>query len=221
LTSLQVVDLGRAPYDRTLTLQTEALERVKSSNPQRAELFLVEHDPPVITLGRSAETTNLLAAPEFLAEQGIQVRETGRGGDVTYHGPGQLVAYPIIRLDLRGKDIHRYIRNLEEAVIRVLGEFGLQGGRIPGLTGVWVDGQKVCAIGVAARRWVSYHGLALNVSTNLDHFRLIVPCGISDKPVTSMQHLLGRDVSVSQVKPLLVQSLADVLGFDSPAVWTS
>ncbi|MFP4106640.1 MAG: lipoyl(octanoyl) transferase LipB [Phycisphaerae bacterium] len=218
MASLQVVDLGRASYDSTLALQTEALERVKSSDPERAELFLVEHDPPVITLGRRAENANLLAAPDFLAERGIEVRETGRGGDITYHGPGQLVAYPIIRLDLHGKDIHQYIRNLEEAVIRVLGQFGLTGSRIRGLTGVWVDGRKVCAIGVAARRWVSYHGLALNVCTDLDHFKLIVPCGISDKPVTSMQQLLGRDVSVSQVKSALVQSLTDVLGFDAPAV---
>ncbi len=211
---LRVIHLGRRAYGPTLGLQHRLLERT-IADPQAPEhLLLVEHDPPTVTLGRSAKAQHLLASKDQLAEAGIEVHEIRRGGDVTYHGPGQLVAYPILRLDAMGRDIHRYIRQLEGAVIDTLGAFGLAGERVPGRTGVWVNDAKVAAIGVAARRWVSYHGLALNVDPNLEHFRLIVPCGIADKPVTSMARLLAGPVDLPAVRDVLVQCIVERFDLD-------
>ena len=150
----------------------------------------------------------------FLASEGVEVHESGRGGDVTYHGPGQLVGYPIIRLDLHGRDVHRYLRDLEEVLIRVLARFGIEGTRAEGMTGVWVGAEKVAAIGVAISRWVTWHGVAINVDTNLDRFDLIVPCGIRGRRVTSLGRLLGRQITVAEVKPHLVECMVDVFGFD-------
>lgn len=206
---LRVIHLGRRAYGPTLELQHRLLAQT-IADPQAPEhLLLVEHDPPTVTLGRSAKAQHILAGADQLVEAGIELHEIRRGGDVTYHGPGQLVAYPILRLDAMGRDIHRYIRRLEGSVIDTLAAFGLTGVRVPGRTGVWVGDAKVAAIGVAARRWVSYHGLALNVDPNLDHFRLIVPCGIADKPVTSMARLSGGPVDASLVGTRLVQCIAE------------
>jgi lipoyl(octanoyl) transferase len=190
------------------------VREVIEAKQEKAYLVLVEHDPPVITLGRAADERNVIAAPEQLGAAGIGVHRVTRGGDVTYHGPGQFVAYPILRVDRRSGGVREYLRLLEEVVIRVLAELGIEGRRIAGYTGVWVGDEKVAAIGVAVRRWVSYHGLALNVCPNLAHFGLIVPCGLADKKVTSVSRLLGRDVSVSQVKPLLREWTVRVFGFD-------
>jgi lipoate-protein ligase B len=214
---LSVRDLGRAPYAETLALQKRLLGEVRDAEEERAHLLLVEHDPPVVTFGTSAAEANLLADEAQLAREGIETHRIRRGGDVTYHGPGQLVAYPILRIDRHGRDVHAYLRSLEQVVIRTLEQLGISARRVEGLTGVWVGDEnprKVAAIGVGVKRWVSYHGLALNVQPNMRHFGLIVPCGISDRPVTSVAELLGTDVSVSRVKPILVDSLCREFGFD-------
>jgi lipoyl(octanoyl) transferase len=213
MAELVYLDIGRAPYEPTVRLQQRLLEEVKAAEDERAYLIFVEHDPPVITLGRGTRGDHVRASRERLAREGIEVCETARGGDVTYHGPGQIVGYPILRLDLHGRDVHRYMRDLEEVLIRTLARFGVEGGRAEGQTGVWVGNEKIAAIGVAVRRWVTWHGFALNVATNLAHFGLIVPCGITGKGVTSLARLLGRPVGVAEVKPALVEYMAEVFGF--------
>lgn len=215
MAELVYLDVGRRGYGSTLALQRRLVERVISSDRERAFVILVEHDPPVITLGRAAGRQHVLASPQRLADEGVELVEAGRGGDVTYHGPGQLVAYPIIRIDLHGRDVRGYLRDLETVVMMLLKRYGIDAGRQPGLTGVWVGDEKIAAIGVAVKRWVSYHGLALNVSPDMSHFDLIVPCGLRDKPVTSMARAGGSDVSMSQVKGDLVECLCEVFGFDS------
>jgi lipoyl(octanoyl) transferase len=184
-------------YSEGLRLQAEAVERLRSEEGPEF-LFLLEH-PHVFTLGRGASRSNILAGAERLERDLIQVHETGRGGDVTYHGPGQLVGYPIINLRPDRCDVHRYVRDLEEALILALSDFGIDGGRIAGLTGVWVGEEKIAAIGVRIARWITSHGFALNVNTDLNYFRMIVPCGITDKGVTSMARLLGHDVGMIEV----------------------
>ena len=184
-----------------------------------SRLLFVEH-PHVLTLGRSGDAENVIVSPARLAELGVDYFPTNRGGDITYHGPGQLVAYPILDLDQYFTDIHKYLRFLEEAVIKTCAEFGVEAGRIEGLTGVWVDieagpqARKICAFGVKASRWVTMHGLAFNVDSDLDFFDLIVPCGIKDKGVTSLTKEIGRKVSLSEVKPLLKKHLQALFEWD-------
>jgi len=214
MATLATLDVGRAAYEPTLHVQERLRDEVKAAAEEKAYLILVEHDPPVITLGRGASAAHVTASRERLAAEGIEVHESSRGGDVTYHGPGQLVGYPIMRLDLHGRDVRRYLRDLEEVLIRVLARFGLEGRRAEGMTGVWVGGEKVAAIGVAIRRWVTWHGVALNVCPNLDHFGLIVPCGIRGRGVTSLARLLGRPMTVAEAKPHLVECTVEVFGFD-------
>ena len=208
------LDIGRAAYEPTLRLQERLRAEVAAAEPERAYLVLVEHDPPVITLGRGAKADHVIASRAALAREGIAVHPASRGGDVTYHGPGQLVGYPILRLDRHGRDVHRYLRDLEEVLLRCLARLGVEGRRSDGQTGVWVGDEKIAAIGVAVRRWVTYHGLAINVQPNLEHFGLIVPCGIRDKGVTSLAKILGRPVSVAEVKGPLVECIAEVFGFE-------
>jgi|WetSurMetagenome_2_1015567.scaffolds.fasta_scaffold609416_1 lipoate-protein ligase B len=218
MAQLVYLDVGHAAYEPTVRLQKRLADEVKAAPEERAYLVLVEHDPPVITMGRSTQgTDNVLVPREALALQGIEVHETSRGGDVTYHGPGQLVGYPILRLDLHGRDVRRYLRDLEEVLIRLLARFGVEGQRSEGLTGVWVGNHKIAAIGVAVSRWVTYHGFALNVEPDLSHFGLIVPCGIRDKGVTSLARVLGRPVPVAEVKAPLVECVVDVFGFEGAA----
>jgi lipoate-protein ligase B len=214
MAELTCLDIGRAPYAPTVRLQQELVARVKAVGAEQAYLVLVEHDPPAITLGRGTRGQHVVATGERLASEGVEVHESSRGGDVTYHGPGQIVGYPVIRLDLHGRDVHRYLRDLEETLIRLLARYGVEGRRSEGQTGVWVGQEKIAAIGVAVTRWVTYHGFALNVATNLAHFDLIVPCGIRGKGVTSLSRLLGRPVTVAEVKPPLVECLVEVFGFD-------
>ena len=217
---LTCIDLGRMEYGDALALQERYVAEVKSAEGRPAYLLLVEHDPPVITLGRGSDAGNILAGPEQLAAAGVEVHETSRGGEVTYHGPGQIVGYSILRINRRGPGLHGYLRDIEEVLIRMLGRFGIAARRIAGLTGVWVgeEGEacekKIAAIGVAVTGWVSYHGFALNVCCDLSHYELIVPCGINDRGVTSMSALLGRDVSVAEVKPILIDCFAEVFSFD-------
>lgn len=161
-------------------------------------LFLLEHTP-VVTLGREAHSENLLLDRTGYAREGIELVETTRGGDVTYHGPGQLVAYPILNLNQFKLSIGWYLRTLESVLIDVLADYGLEGERVEGLTGVWVGGAKVAAIGIGVRRWTTFHGIALNVAPEMDHFKTIVPCGIADKPVTSLAKLLDVPPSLQEV----------------------
>jgi len=183
--ALQVHRLGRVPYGPTHALQ-ERLVRARQSGAIPDTLLLLEHEP-VVTLGRGAHAEHLLRSREWLTDHGIEVHETGRGGDVTYHGPGQLVAYPILDLSPDRRDVRRYVRDLEEWMIRIAGAFGVRAGREPGLNGAWVDGaRKIGAVGVRISRWVTMHGIALNVRPSLAHFGYIVPCGIQGRGVTSL-----------------------------------
>jgi len=208
MSQLVYVDLGQCNYGSTLDFQHSLLERVQGRDDDTAYLILVEHVPAVITLGRRAR------AEHILATDGVELIESRRGGDVTWHGPGQLVAYPIVRLTRHRRTVHGYIRNLEDAIIALLAKFDLASGRRDGQIGVWVDGRKIAAIGVAVSRWVTYHGLALNVSADMHGFDAIVPCGIQGASVTSVSQLLGRDVPISQVKGMLIDALAEALGFE-------
>ncbi len=185
--------------------------------PENHLLFL-EH-PPVFTLGKSGDEKHLLRAPESLAKEGFSYYKINRGGDITYHGPGQLVGYPIFDLDQFFTDIHRYLRTLEEAIILMLAEYRITASRIEGLTGVWIDAagdfpRKIAALGVKCSRWVTMHGFALNVNTQLEHFDLIVPCGIDDKAVTSMKRELGGEVDLDAVKQRLRTHIANLFDAD-------
>lgn len=210
---LHVRRLGTIPYAEGLELQKRLVEQRKAGEIPD-QLLLLEH-PPVITLGVKAKsgTANVLATPEMLSAQGVGLFETGRGGDVTYHGPGQLVGYPIISLKPHRCDVHRYVRDLEEVLIRTAGTFGVTAGRSEGLTGIWVGSEKLAAIGVRIARWVTSHGFAFNVTTNLSHFDLIVPCGITDKGVTSLARLLGRPVPMAEVEVAVIHAFREVFDY--------
>ncbi len=201
---MEVRRLGTVPYNDGLTLQASLVEDRRAGRIGDT-LLLLEH-PPVITLGVKTRQgpTHIVATPEELEREGVAVHETGRGGDVTYHGPGQLVGYPILDLRPDRCDVHRYVRDIEEVLIRALATFGISGGRVEGLSGVWVGEagceRKIAAIGVRISRWITSHGFALNVATDLRHFQLIVPCGIADRGVTSIEQELGRPVAMAEVE---------------------
>lgn len=209
--------LSQVPYRAALELQRELVERVFRENSPGI-LLLLEH-PPVVTLGRGAKREHLLLPEHGLRERGIEVYEVERGGDVTYHGPGQIVGYPLLNLQFWRKDVHAFLRALEEVLIRFLGRFGIAAFRFPPYTGVWVgekQPKKIAAIGVAVRHWVTYHGFALNVALDLSPFRYIVPCGIGDFAVTSLEELLGRDFpeeDCAVMKRLLAHEFGEVFGF--------
>lgn len=237
-------DLGRMEYQAAWDYQEGLLQenlRVKAAVRMRAEaaggladpaggsgdgvatadtrhfLLFVEH-PPVYTLGKSGQAVNVLIGDDRMREKGVQFFHTNRGGDITYHGPGQLVGYPILDLEKFNTDIGWYLRNLEEVTIRVLADYGIRGDRSPGETGVWIEPsvkgreRKICAIGVRCSRWVTMHGFALNVSTDLSWFGDIVPCGIPDKQVTSLERELGREVEMDEVKAAWKVRFGEVFG---------
>jgi lipoyl(octanoyl) transferase len=212
--------LGRVDYGEALELQQTLVEDRRAGRIGDT-LLLLEH-PPVLTLGVKTRgtSTNIVASPEQLARAGVAVYETGRGGDVTYHGPGQLIGYPIFDLRPDRCDVHRYVRDLEAALIGALRRFGIAGGRLPGLTGVWVGEagreEKIAAIGVRISRWITSHGFALNVSTELDHFNLIVPCGIRDRGVTSIAQVIGQSVPMADVEDAVVEGICAVFGGLTP-----
>ena len=215
---LWVVDAGRVPYRQAWELQ-ERLVAGRSAGRGAgggadggADVLLFVEHPPVITIGRSGLDANVHMSEEALGRLGVDLVRTNRGGDVTYHGPGQVVGYPIVRLGEGRRDIHAYMRDLEEVIIRTIAGYGLPGGREAGMTGVWVGGAKVAAIGVAARRWVTYHGFALNVDPDMSHFELITPCGLVGKPVTSLRRLLGEAPDVEDVVGRLVEAFCEVFG---------
>jgi lipoyl(octanoyl) transferase len=210
MTPLVVQRAGLVPYEAGLALQAE-LVAARKAGSVGDRLVLLEH-PPVITLGVKVRQSrdHVLATDDELSASGIAVFEAGRGGDVTYHGPGQLVGYPILDLKPDRMDAHRYVRDLEEALIGVCADYGLAAGRKAGLTGVWVGEEKVAAIGVRLSRWVTSHGFALNVTTNLDHFGLIVPCGIADRGVTSLSRLLGNPPPMAGVEDRVIHHICRV-----------
>ena len=223
--TVQVQHLGLVDYQATWdeqerlfadTVSRKIANRTRPTDEQLPTpnyLLFCEH-PHVYTLGKSGHESHLLANDDFLKQIGARYYRINRGGDITYHGPGQLVGYPILDLDNFFTDIHRYMRLLEEAILLTLKDFGIQSGRIPGLTGVWLDDEKgerkICAMGVKASRWVTMHGFALNVNTDLSYFSHIVPCGIADKAVTSMQQELGQPVPVAEVTERVQRHLFDL-----------
>ncbi len=202
-------ELGRIGYGEAFQLQKALVERRKAGQICD-QLLLVEH-PHVITLGRNGKESNLLAGEEALRRAGISYFETDRGGDITYHGPGQVVGYPILDLREWKRDVVAYVRALEEALIRTLAVFGIRAGRLEGLTGVWVEGKKIAAIGVHISRWITSHGFALNVTTDLSYFQYIVPCGLS-RPVTSMAEL-GVKPESRELVAALVENFSGVFDF--------
>lgn len=222
-------DYGQIAYKQAWDTQMELFQQIVQQKLQNRELppeqqtptpnylLFCEHNH-VYTLGKTGMLENLLLNNQALKEKGIEFFHINRGGDITYHGPGQLTGYPIFDLDNFESDIIKFMRNMEEAIIRMLAEFGLQGDRIEGLTGVWLDAdnpqkaRKICAMGVHTSRWVTMHGFGLNISTNLDYFGYIIPCGIQDKSVTSMEKELGP-VDVNTVKQLVREKFAEVFGF--------
>ncbi len=207
---VEVRRLGTIPYADAVALQHRLVEQRKAGSIPD-QLLLLEH-PTVITLGVKVRTnrSHVLADERVLATRGVEVVESGRGGDVTFHGPGQLVGYPIIDLRPDRCDIHRYVRDLEEVLIRTAAVFGVTAARVPRLTGVWVGQDKLAAIGVRIARWITSHGFALNVSTDLTYFDLIVPCGIRDRGVTSLQRVVGRTVGMVEVETAVVDAFAAV-----------
>ncbi len=210
MAKLWFADLGRIRYAEALNLQRRLVQR-RLSGEIEDTLLLLEHEP-VITLGSGGGEKNLLASHEELQRAGVELFLADRGGNITYHGPGQLVGYPIFDLRGHGRDVHCFLRNLEQVVVGCLADLGIHGEVVPGLTGVWVGQDKVCSIGIAVRKWITYHGFALNVSPNFEHWSLIRPCGLVGKKATSVERLLGRDVDMSEVKISVVAKCAEVFG---------
>jgi len=206
-------------YGEALELQRNiARDRISGAIPQDV-LLLVEH-PPVVTLGRASKEKHLVASPEFLQSKGVELFEVERGGDVTFHGPGQLVGYPIIDLKRHRQDLHWYLRKIEEALINTLADYGITGERNTAFTGVWTRGKKIASIGVHAREWVTWHGFALNVATDLSYFDLIIPCGIDGVVMTSIARELGSEqISMQDVHERVTAKFAEA--FDVTAVMTS
>jgi lipoyl(octanoyl) transferase len=201
--------LGIVPYAEALELQRSLVEARKADRVP--DTLLVLQHPHVVTIGvRKGGVGNIVATPDRLAALGVEVFEAGRGGDVSYHGPGQIVGYPILDLRPDRQDVHRYVRDLEEVMIRVAQTFGIRAARVAGLSGAWVGGDKIGAIGVRISRWVTSHGFAFNVNTDLSYFQLIVPCGISDRGVTSVQALTGRVQNLADVEDCVVEQFATV-----------
>jgi lipoyl(octanoyl) transferase len=204
----EVHRLHLVTYENGMALQQKLVElRQREEIPD--QLLLLEH-PPVITLGRGGKLDNLLATPDALQTHGVRFFETTRGGDITYHGPGQIVGYPILHLGEGNRDVRKYVTNLEEVLIRTVAEYGITATRIEGRRGIWVGNDKIAAIGVRIARWVTSHGWALNVNTNLDHFRLITPCGLQGTGVTSIERQLGRTVPMKEVREVLAAKFAEI-----------
>jgi len=206
---LWVERLGEMDYAQALDFQ-RLVAKARIAGALGEDLLLLVEHPPVVTLGRSSKDAHLLASPAMLAARGVALHEVERGGDVTFHGPGQLVGYPIVDLTRHRKDLHWYLRQVEEALIRALATFGIAADRNPGFTGVWTQGRKIASIGVHARDWVTWHGFALNVSTDLGYFDLMVPCGIQAVTMTSVERELGQSVDMRDVENAVSEAFGDV-----------
>ena len=207
----QILNMGRAGYDSALDAQ-ENLLAGKIDGDETDYLILVEHDP-VVTMGRKGTQEDVRRGREDLLLKGIEYRDTTRGGAATYHGPGQLVGYPIINLTRHGRDVHQYLRRLENCIMEALSFMGIAAERNPGHTGVWTDGAKIASIGIAVRRWITYHGFAVNVSVDLAGFEAIVPCGMDDCRMVSISSLLGRTVTVDEFTDILVPEFGKEFGY--------
>ncbi len=203
-----LVDLQLCPYGEAYSFQKE-IHRLRAAGQLPDTLILVEHRP-VYTVGRAGGFEHVRVSREYLQSRGVEIHEIDRGGSITYHGPGQLVGYPIMDLELLGRDLHRYLRQVEEVIIRAAMAFGIEACRFPPHTGVWVQKKKIAAIGVGCRSWVTFHGFAFNVSTDLEYFSLIDPCGMKEYGVTSLSSLQGESVSMDEAKAVIVESFADV-----------
>lgn len=221
---VEIFDLGHSPYRETWDLQRRLQKQLIDqklafrNNPAKGKpipdsLVFTEH-PHVYTLGRSGNAAHLLKGIEELSTIDAEFIENDRGGDVTYHGPGQIVGYPILDLDRYFTDVHKYLRYLEEVMIKTCDDFGVSAGRIEGLTGVWIGDQKICAMGIRCSRWVTMHGFALNVNTNLDYFNHIVPCGITDKKVTSLSKLMNKTIDLEAVKKSIARNFSVQFGVE-------
>ncbi|MQY64890.1 MAG: lipoyl(octanoyl) transferase LipB [Clostridia bacterium] len=204
----RVLDLGLVSYEKAYDLQRK-LHKFRREGRIDDVLILLEHEP-VVTMGRGGKRDNILVSDELLQSKGIRVFEIDRGGDVTLHCPGQLVGYPILDLKIYGKNIHRYLRNLEEVIIRSLKVYGINGQRIENHTGVWVGGRKVASIGIGIKGWVTFHGFALNINSDLSYFSLIRPCGFESRMVTSMSEILGRSVEPKDFRRQLIEQFREV-----------
>ena len=214
MSTLDIYELGTVPYEKALEYQESLLaKRIAEEIPD--SLILLEH-PPTITTGRKGNTGNLLVRKEYLEKHGVSFIHASRGGDITFHGPGQIVGYPILNLKNHEMDIRKHLRSIEEVIIRTLGDFEIEGRRIDGVTGVWVKRSKIASIGIAIRKWVTYHGFALNVSTNLDYFELILSCGITDVRITSIGSWLGNEESIEMddVVRSVIKNFMGVFGFE-------
>jgi lipoyl(octanoyl) transferase len=205
-----VSNLGRTRYAETWDLQRRLFD-LRHQGLINDVLLFTEHEH-VYTLGKGGDANHLLASEEELSKDGTEVFRIDRGGDITYHGPGQIVGYPILDLNLYSPDIHKYLRSLEDALMGLLKFYGIEGEREEGMTGVWVAGEKIAAIGVKVSRWVTMHGFALNVNTDLQKFERIIPCGIFHKGVTSMKRILGKELPLEEVEARLTESFAAVFG---------
>lgn len=211
MSAIRLLDVGRRSYMETWEIQKQIAEGILTGTEPETLIF-VEHDA-VLTLGASFHEENLLFPRAEYEKRGIEVCVTDRGGDVTYHGPNQLVIYPIFNIAEHGKDLHKWMRDLEESIIRAIADFGITGDRFPPNTGVWVNQQrKIAAIGVKVRKWVNLHGIALNCSNDLSPFSLIIPCGIKEYPVTSLTKETGREVTIEDAKPVVAKAFEEVFG---------
>ncbi len=207
---LNIINLGRKSYNETWDFQKKLHEqRIKNEIPD--SLILVEH-PHVYTLGKNAVASNMIASEEYLKDHGVEVVNVDRGGDITYHGPGQLVGYPIFHLKEHKLSVRNYVDKIEKILIQTLADYNIEGKQIDGLTGIWVEKQKIAAIGLRISRWVTYHGFALNIKTDLSLFNGIIPCGISDKGVTRMIDL-NKNATLESVKKTIIEKICNVFGF--------
>ena len=205
----RILELDMIPYEDALDLQKRLVE-MRSQNTINDTLILLEH-PPVFTITRKNTLKNILSSPDELKEKGISICKTNRGGDITYHGPGQLVGYPIMDIKKHGKDLHKYIRTIEEMIIKLLMDYGISAHRSKINPGVWVGEEKIAAIGIAVKSsWITMHGFSFNINPDLNHYSLIVPCGISDKGVTSLSKVLRKSVSQKEVRQKLIQHYGEV-----------
>jgi lipoate-protein ligase B len=205
-----ISDLGLIDYEDALRIQKEWVARRRLQEIE--DSCLIAEHPAVFTIGRAGSLDHVLTPEDILRNAGIRVIPVDRGGDVTFHGPGQLVIYPIIDLSRKVMDLHRHLRDLEEVAIRLLGEYSVAGSRIAGKTGVWVDGAKISSAGIAARNWITYHGLSINVNVDLSFFSMIYPCGMKDVKVTSLKAILKREVSMSEAKARTARHIEDIFG---------
>lgn len=210
------IELGRTKYKTAWDIQKK-LVKIRAQEKIPDCLIVTEHEP-VITMGRGTSRKNLLVSTDQLKKKKVELYEIERGGDITFHGPGQTVLYPILDLHERNQDVHQYLRDLEYFVIMALQQIGLEAYTKKGMTGIWVNGHKVGAIGVAVSRWVTYHGLALNVNTDLKYFNLINPCGITDHPVGSIAGILGVDIEMEYLNELLVENFADLFYYEVESI---